>query len=292
MTRSIRLLRGLRELVPAYDGFILDLWGVIHDGVTPYPGAVDCLTRLKAAGKKFVMLSNAPRRAAAISAAMVEMGIPPELAGPVMSSGEATWRQLARRDDPWYAALGTRCLHIGPPRDTGLFDGLDLVLVSAVEDAEFIVNTGPWIDGETVADYEDRLARAAARGLAMICANPDIEVIRGGQRLICAGALAERYRTLGGELRYNGKPDPAIYRDCFEVLGGARRGRLLAIGDSLRTDIAGAAAAGIDAVLVTGGIHADELAIAPGRKLDAARLETVCRRAGHMPIGAVAGLSW
>jgi HAD superfamily hydrolase (TIGR01459 family) len=296
MTTPIRYLTGIADLVSDYDGFVLDLWGVIHDGVSLYPGAADAMSRLAAAGKGFVLLTNAPRRAWAVSEQMAAMGLPEALCRPVMSSGEATWRELCDRAnpsaDPWYAGLGRRCYHIGPERDENLFDGIDIERVEAIDDADIILNTGPWRDDERVEDYEDRLATGARLEIPMICANPDLQVIRGGKRIICAGALARRYEALGGAVRYLGKPHAAIYDYCFEQLGGAGRGRILAIGDSLRTDIAGAAAAGIDSVLVVGGLHAEELGVADGAPPDTGALARLCAREGLSPIAAVPAFVW
>lgn len=292
MTVPIPYLPGIADLVPDYDGFVLDLWGVIHDGVSLYPGVADTMARLAEAGKRFVMLTNAPRRAWAVSEQMRAMGMPEALCGPVVSSGEATWRELRTRSDPWYAGLGGRCYHIGPERDENLFEGLDVERVAEPEDADLILNTGPWRDDERVEDYEDRLAAGATQGLPMLCANPDLQVIRGGKRIICAGALARRYEELGGKVRYLGKPHASIYEYCFEHLGGAPRDRVLAIGDSLRTDIAGAAAAGIDSALVIGGIHADELGAAGGARPDPLGLARLCAAAGLRPIAAVPAFVW
>ena len=289
---TVRLLGGVRELAALYDGFVLDLWGVVHDGITAYPGVVTCLERLAAAGKRTVLLSNAPRRAAGVVAGMTRMGIPRACYGAVCSSGEATWQALLLRDDPWMAALGRRCLHIGPARDKAMTDGLDLLRVACAEDADFILNTGVEWDDETVADYEAVMAAGAGRRLPMVCANPDLEVIRGGRRVVCAGLLAARYEELGGEVRYFGKPHPPIYDTCLRELGIANPSRIVAIGDSLRTDIAGAHGAGLEAVLVTGGIHAEELGIVPGATADAAHLAEACRRAGHVPLAALPALVW
>ncbi len=292
MTTPIPYLPGISDLVSDYDGFVLDLWGVLHDGVSLYPGVADTMSRLAAAGKSFVMLTNAPRRAWAVSEQMAAMGLPEALCRPVMSSGEATWRELLARSDPWYAGLGRRCYHIGPERDENLFDGLDIERVDALQDADIILNTGPWRDGERVADYEDCLSTGARLGVSMICANPDLQVIRGGKRIICAGALARRYEALGGAVRYLGKPHPSIYDFCFEHLGGVERRRILAIGDSLRTDIAGAAAAGIDSALVVGGIHAEELGMKNGAACDAEALARLCAREGLSPVAAVPAFVW
>src|SRR5580704_18551620 len=150
----VHLIAGLSELAPRYDGFILDLWGVIHDGVAPIPGAIDCLRVLIDKGKRIVLLSNAPRRTDDVVRRITALGVPGGLYHHVMSSGEEAWQHLKRRDDPFYAALGRRCLHIGPARDDNMLEGIDLDRVTEIADAEFILNTGPsWGWEETVADY-------------------------------------------------------------------------------------------------------------------------------------------
>ncbi|HEX7968580.1 MAG TPA: TIGR01459 family HAD-type hydrolase [Stellaceae bacterium] len=290
---NLRLLTGLREIAPDYDGLILDLWGVLHDGSKPYPGVIEALTQLKASGKRIAVLSNAPRRAALVAGRMAEIGIPPRLYDHVHSSGEEAWQHLKARDDAFYAALGRACYHLGPARDDNMVEGIDLDRVASVEDAEFILNTGPsWGWEETVADYEALLAAARARDLPMVCANPDLVVIHEGRPAICAGALAQRYEALGGRVRWHGKPFPSVYATCFARLGIADRGRVLAVGDSLRTDIAGANAAGIDSVLVAGGIHGEEFGVAEGELPDRDRLAAGIAASGHHPSAVIAHFRW
>lgn len=284
---QITLLPGLAPLIDRYDGLVLDLWGVIHDGATPYPGVTHTLAHLARAGKKVVMLSNAPRRADAVIEAMTGMGIARALYTDVLSSGELAWRALRARTDPRIARLGRRCLHVGPARDHGILDGLDLERIDGPEPGAFILNTGPWLDGETVADYEDLLGKTARAGMAMICANPDIEVIRAGKRIVCAGALARRYAELGGEVIYFGKPFAHAYAACLEVMGIADKARLLAVGDSLETDIRGAADAGIDAVLVTSGLHAETLGLAFGEAGAPEAVSALCRDSGLWPLAVI-----
>jgi HAD superfamily hydrolase (TIGR01459 family) len=281
----LRSYPGVAALAADYDGFILDLWGVIHDGVNVFPGVVDALNHMDAAGKRFLMLSNAPRRADVIADGMIKMGIPEKFCRAIVSSGEAAWQELKARRDPWYARLGRTCLHFGPDRDLNMFEGLDLARVPKIDDASFIMNTGPWRDEEQVSDYEDLMRAGVARKLPMVCVNPDLEVIRGGTRIICAGALAQRYEELGGDVRYEGKPYKEIYGRCFDMLGMTDKRRVLAIGDSLRTDIAGAEAAGIDSVLVTAtGLHRDETS--------SEAIAAACERAGVRPTGLLARLAW
>jgi HAD superfamily hydrolase (TIGR01459 family) len=289
---SITLLPHLSAVAGDYDGFVLDLWGVVHDGHKPYPDAISCLTALKAAGKRVVLLSNAPRRAEGVVEAMIAMGIPRALYDGVVTSGELTWRAIKTKNDTWHAKLGRRFIHIGPERDHGLWAGLDVEWQAKPEDAEFVLNTGPWRDEEQLSDFENVLQDCARLRLPMICANPDLEVIRGGTRLICAGTLAARYAELGGDVAYHGKPFAAAYDACLGVMALADKSRILAVGDSLITDIKGASAAGIDSALVTSGIHAEELGLAYGEHPDPARLDAACRRLGAMPTLALPAFRW
>jgi HAD superfamily hydrolase (TIGR01459 family) len=280
-------LTGFGPLAARYRGFILDLWGVIHDGVTPYEGAVDCLRRLRALGLPTVLLSNAPRRSHVAQHGMREMGIPDALYTAILTSGEATWRLLHDRTDPFCSGLGGRVFHLGPVRDRNVLEDVGLTRVERPEMADLVVNTGP-DDTRSPADlapYEADLQACRAAGLPMICANPDLEVIRGGVRVICAGLLAQRYEALGGRVRWVGKPEPAIYDTALAMLGIGREG-VLAVGDALRTDIAGAKAAGIDSCWVLGGIHGAELGA------DVALVEAAARREGLAPIAAVPAFVW
>lgn len=292
---SFTIFPGIAPLARRYDGFVLDLWGVVHDGVAAFPWAVETLRKIGEAKKPVVFLSNAPRRVGVLSDAMEKMGISRALYRAVISSGEAVYAELSRRDDPWYRALGRGCLHLGPERDHNMLDGLGLEIVDETR-ATFILNTGPWNDDDRVADYETRLAAWAKRGLKMICANPDLEVLRGGKRIICAGALATRYEELGGDVAYKGKPWPEIYRDALKALGLPDRGRVLAVGDSIGTDLRGAKSAGIDALLVLDGLHGAEWGlggeILPDPNLLGRRAAEACRGAGVSPLGAIHRFVW
>ena len=249
-------MSGFSALAENYDGFIVDLWGVVHDGYAPYPGVLNCLTRLKAAGKRVVFLSNAPRRPAGIVKVLASMGVTPDLYDGVMSSGEAVYLGLRDRTEE-FALLGKRLYHLGPPRDRDVFETLDYEAAARPEVADFVLNTGP---DDDLGPHDPELYRPVLdaclqAGLPMICANPDLEVLKGGERIICAGYLAQLYAADGGKVIQRGKPDVAIYKPTLALLGTSAA-RTLAIGDSLRTDIAGAKAAGIDSCWVLSGIHA------------------------------------
>jgi HAD superfamily hydrolase (TIGR01459 family) len=290
----IPVLDSLAAVSGRYEAFVIDLWGVLHDGVRAYPGAVAALRRLKAQGKRIGILSNAPRRAAVVAAHTARLGVTPDLYDHLLTSGEEAWQHLRARPDPFYAALGRRAYPIlSEARDATLLEGLDLTLTRDVAAADFILAVG--VDGpqERVEDYEAVLAGAAARGLPLVCANPDLEIVRlNGEREICAGMIALAFETRGGTVRYHGKPHRPVYETLLASLGVTDRRCVLAIGDSLRTDIAGAAGAGLDSLLVTGGIHAEELGAAAGTHPDPERLAAVCARAGYRPTLAIPAFLW
>ena len=280
-------LPGFGPLCQQYDGFILDLWGVIHDGVNPYPGAVDCLREIQALGKPVVLLSNAPRRSFVAAKGLRKMGVGDHLYTGIMTSGEAAHLALKSREHEWFARLGRRVFHLGPERDRNVIEGVDVVPVATPADADFVLNTGPDdLGGLTeLSDYEGLLQECLAAGLPMICAYPDLEVLRGGIRLICAGALTQRYEAIGGQAFWLGKPDPAIYQPVLQMLN-VPGGRVLAVGDALRTDIAGATAAGLESCWVLGGIHAAELGD------DQTRIEAAARAAGLAPVATLPSFVW
>lgn len=286
------VLPGLSALADRYDAFIVDLWGVMHDGITAFPPAVAALEAMKAAGKRSVILSNAPRRIDVITARNAELGIPPDLPDALMSSGEDAWQHLKNRPDAWYQALGRRCYHLGPARDLGMRDGLDFDFVEALDEADFIMNTGNLDAKDTVETYRAFLDRALALNLPMICTNPDLEVVRGGRREICAGALALDYEQHGGSVRWHGKPHPEVYRSCFALLPGVASERIAAIGDSLRTDVAGAAAAGIDSIFIAAGIHGAELGVEDNGEIDPERFDAFVRKAQTLPTAVLPDMRW
>ncbi len=283
----MRHLGGLAALAGSHDGFIVDLWGVVHDGVAPYDGAVDCLRWLRAAGKRVVLLSNAPRRADPVRAGLRGMGVEDALYDDLLTSGEATRTALLERRDPWFAALGRTVLHLGPEQDRNVLDGLDLQRVSVPEEAAFILNTGPNEEGDetALAPYLPLLRRGAALKLPMLCANPDLEIVRGGVRILCAGMLARFYEQYGGTVRAIGKPHAEVYEAVLAMLA-MPQARVLAVGDALATDIAGAAAAGIASCWVLGGIHAEMIGD------DHALAEAQAAGAGLAPLATVPSFRW
>lgn len=289
---DVRIIDGVGRLAGAYDGFILDLWGVLYDGGTVFPAALDAMARLRGRGARLVILSNGPRRATAVAARIAAAGIPADSYDGVMSSGEEVWQLL--RDpagDEWYGALGRRCFLLGPDSDRPMLEGLDVEEVASAEEADFILDLGPLDPAHTIADYEAMLAAAAARGVPMVCANPDLVVHRLGRVEICAGTMAARYEEVGGFVRWHGKPHPSVYRSSLALMPGIDRDRILAVGDSFRTDILGANRAGLDTLLVTHGIHRDDLCRADGTP-DTSRITYEAELAGAVPDFACGAFVW
>jgi len=279
-------------LAERYSGFILDLWGVIHDGINAFPHAVETLRRLRAAGKRTLLLSNVPRPNDAAQTMMRRMGIEDSLYTGILTSGEAVRRALRNPPDLWWAELGPRVFHLGPDRDRPVLEGLPLVLAPHPAEADFVLNTGPddHRNPSNIEEFEPVLVDCARHRLKMICANPDLEVIRGGGRVLCAGALAVRYQELGGDVRSLGKPDPAIYQPVLEQLG-LPPAEVLAVGDSLRTDIAGAVGVDLAACWVLDGIHGAAVKDAAGL-FDTTAAEAVADEAGVRPVATVPRFAW
>lgn len=275
-------MSGFETLAQNYDGFIIDLWGVVHDGCAPHAGVLDCLTKLRKANKRVVFLSNAPRRAAGVVEFLAAMGVTPDLYDGVMTSGEAVYLGLKNRTDE-FATLGKRLYHLGPPRDNDVYDTLNYEVVANPAHADFVLNTGPddSLGPHDASLYQPTLSACLQAKLPMVCANPDLEVMKGAERIICAGYLAQLYRDGGGKVIELGKPDPAIYGPTLAMLG-TQPARTIAVGDALRTDIAGAKAAGLDSCWVLSGIHA----------LHASEAPSEAAAAGLSPVAILHGLAW
>lgn len=258
----------LSAVAPRYRALLCDAWGVIHDGVTLFPGAADAMRRFRAECGPVIILTNAPRPSSAIPAQLDRLGLPRDAYDAVVTSGDAARAEIAAR-------LPAAAYRIGPAKDDGLFEGLG-ARFAPLNEASFIVCSGLNDEiGESPDDYRGLLSEAAARALPMVCANPDVVVRWGGRLIWCAGALAQLYESLGGPVIYVGKPHQPIYRLALAAAGAGIEAReILAVGDGLHTDIAGAAALGCDAVYIAGpgGVHdgAD-----PGEALSKAGLRAV-----------------
>jgi len=239
-------MSALDALDPRYRTIFCDVWGVVHDGVTLYPGVVDRLRQWRGEERRIILLTNAPRPAASVAAQLGRLGLPSDCWDHIATSGEAGIAALA--------ALGRPVGFIGTAADA-----TDLTEhgVALAEDEDFTDLACAGIDEvrREVGDYRAELEQMAKRGVTMHCLNPDQMVVRGGLAEPCAGAIAELYQALGGTVAYYGKPHPAIYDHAMHLAGDPPRDSVLMIGDALETDILGAALYGLDAVFVTGGIH-------------------------------------
>jgi HAD superfamily hydrolase (TIGR01459 family) len=275
-------------LAPNYDALLCDVWGVVHNGLTAYPKACDALMRMRAGGGAVVLITNSPRPSDGVTRQLARMHVPAEAFDAIVSSGDVTRAVITER-------RGQTFYHLGPERDHSIFTGFERQL-APLESADYVVCTGLEDDEvETPDDYRGRLETMLARKLFMVCGNPDVVVERGRRLVYCAGAIADLYRTMGGAVLYAGKP----YRPIYELaLAKAREAagreiplnKVLAIGDSVRTDLKGAHTLGVDFLFMTSGIHAEELG---GREEpDAAALSSVFAAAGEMPKAVMHELVW
>jgi HAD superfamily hydrolase (TIGR01459 family) len=253
---ALRFAEKLRDLVTETDVVLSDIWGVVHNGLVAFPEACEALHSFRQKGGTVILITNAPRPADSVQRQLRKLGVADATYDAIVSSGDLTRHFVA--DHP-----GRKMFWLGPERDNSIYRGLDPAL-APLEQADYIVCTGLFDDEtETAEDYRAMMTQAHQRQLPLICANPDIVVERGDRLIYCAGAIAELYRELGGEVVFYGKPHRPIYERAME-LAAEHHGtampldRVLAIGDSVRTDLAGAHGFGIDCLFVTRGIHAED----------------------------------
>jgi len=282
------LIPHFSTLVPDYDALLCDVWGVVHNGIAAFPHACDALMRARARGAIVILITNAPRQSEVVARQLDKLHVPVETYDGIVSSGDVTRAVIEARP-------GQSVCHIGPERDRSIFTGVD-VRLAPLERADYVVCSGLDNDDmETPQDYRARLETMLARKLFMVCANPDVVVERGDRLVYCAGAIADLYATMGGEVLYAGKPYRPIY-DLALAKAQAAAGRkvaasrVLAIGDSVRTDLKGARTIGVDFLFVTSGIHAEELG---GRERpDSKALNAAFAAAGDRPKAVMRELVW
>jgi HAD superfamily hydrolase (TIGR01459 family) len=273
-------ISGLGQIADDYDALLVDIWGVIHNGEYAFPDAVEALERFREERGPVVLISNSPRPSIAIPAQFDEVGVPHSIYDAIVTSGDATIDELARR------APGP-AFKLGPARDDRLYDDLALNFTD-LEQAKFIACTGLFDDdNETPDDYADLLEEALELKLPLVCANPDIQVKKGDKTIYCGGALAQKYENMGGEVVYAGKPHDAIYRLSrswlAEIAGyDVDRSRVLAIGDNVHTDLLGAQNQNYPSLFVSSGIHGG----------NAAPLKILLEKHGIMVKYMLSSLTW
>ena len=246
----------LSEITDTYSLILCDIWGVVHNGNNIYPEAVNTLLAYLEAGGNICLITNAPRRSEAIKDYLFNMGVAPDICNTIVSSGDCSYA--------WLSSIVDRPLfHIGPEKDNSLFVGLDLKKVNEFECLECIC-TGFFNEYiESISDYQKILETLLERGIVIHCANPDLYVNKGSVRLPCAGLIAQSYSQMGGKVVYFGKPHHYIYDLALETANQSMRktvskDSILAIGDGLNTDIAGASNFGIDSFFIINGVHEAE----------------------------------
>ncbi|WP_448029691.1 TIGR01459 family HAD-type hydrolase [Bradyrhizobium liaoningense] len=282
---TLHFAEGLRELVGGVDVVLSDIWGVVHNGLESFPEACEALHTYRSRGGTVILITNAPRPADSVQRQLRKLGVPDETYDAIVSSGDLTRLYVAEHP-------GRKMFWLGPERDNSIYRGLDTV-TAPLEEADYIVCTGLYDDEtETAEDYRGMMLKARERKLTLVCANPDIVVERGDRLIYCAGAIAELYSELGGEVIFYGKPHRPIYERAM-ALAGERQGyqidrkKVLAIGDSVRTDLTGAREFGIDCLFVTRGIHAEEF-----EGLDQLDPTSVMELFGHPPKALMRELKW
>ncbi|EFJ22775.1 hypothetical protein SELMODRAFT_104227 [Selaginella moellendorffii] len=300
---SYRMLGGLQELAgtPTYKAWLLDQFGVLHDGRKPYPGAIATLECLASTGAKLLLLSNSSRRSEVTKNKMSELGFDPGLFAGIITSGELTHDHLLMRRDPWFARLGKRCLHMTwSARGAISLEELDLEVVEKPELADFILVHGTEALGTshgspkpaTLEQLREFLEVGMKYNLPMIVANPDVVTVEARELRAMPGMLGLEYEKLGGDVRWMGKPDPVIYR-AAQTIANVAPSCCIAVGDSLAHDIKGAQAAGIQSVFVAAGIHAGELQIENiGDKPSPDALKSVLHNHGSDPSYVIPMFSW
>jgi len=275
-------------LAPNYDAILSDVWGVIHNGVESFPAASEALTRFRETGGTVCLISNAPRPGAQVTRLLDHLHVPHSAYDAIVTSGDVTRDCVAKR-------AGEPVFHIGPERDLTIFTGLDAPF-GPLETARYVICSGLYDDEvETPDDYRELIGKIRARNLFMVCANPDVVVERGDRLVYCAGAIADLYAEQGGEVFYAGKPYRPLYDLALAEVTRVRGkpvplDRVLAIGDSVRTDLKGAHDLGADCLFVTAGIHAEELGHRDDP--DPAALRTMFAAAGQMPKAVTRRLVW
>jgi HAD superfamily hydrolase (TIGR01459 family) len=287
-----RFVDGIGAFADRYEGFLLDQWGVIHDGRKALPEAVAALAELKRRNKRLAVLSNSGRRAALNRRRLADMGLDVAMLDAVVTSGEAAWNLLRQRSQPGFRDLGRRCVLFTIGGDRAVLDDLGIEVAEEPEDADFLFNTGLEIPPRTLDDYRAVLERAAERRLPMLCSNPDRVAPSHGRLITAPGTVAAMYEQMGGTVLYVGKPHAPIYGACLDALDGLEPSELVAVGDSVEHDVRGANGVGIDCCFVTGGIHAQHFppGISPaGRE---GRLADLCQRFGARPQWVVPRLVW
>jgi HAD superfamily hydrolase (TIGR01459 family) len=287
-----QLLNGFGPLADRYEAFILDQWGVLHDGLRPYPGVLETLERLHGSGRKIVLLSNSGRRAEFSGQRLAEIGFDLSMFDAVVTSGETGWLGFRDRREAPFTEFGRRCVLVTRDGDLTVAQGVGLELVADVADAEFIFLSGVEPPPVTAEDYHPLLDRALARDLPILCTNPDLVAVSGSELALAPGTLAARYAAAGGRVAYVGKPHAPVYRACRAALPGIAAGAIVCVGDSIAHDIKGANDAGLASAFVTDGIHAAEFPADAEATARLAAVEELAQRRGGWPDWVIPSLRW
>jgi len=290
--RTTEEIAGLHAILDRFDDVLLDQWGALHEGRAIFPAARDCVARLRAAGKRVLILSNSGKRAVDNERRLTELGLPRAEYDLLLTSGEATWQGLRDRTDPTFAQFGRTCILITRGGDTGIVDELDLKIVGDPAVADFVLLAGLDDDLGAADNWRPLFTEATRRNLPMLCANPDLKMFGPKGLTPAPGTLARFYESTGGRVVYVGKPHAPIFDSALRALGRATRQRVLVIGDSLDHDIFGGRSAGLLTVLISAGVHGAELAALAGSAGTLASVRALAGGNDRMPDWVVPHLVW
>lgn len=277
---SFKIIKGLSDILENYDGYIVDIWGVVHDGETLYPDVLRSLEVLRNQKKKVVFLSNAPRKSESVKERLSKLKVTPDLYTSLVTSGDDAFEALT---ETYIPNFGQKAFFLGEERDRPMLSAKGLKEVTSVEEADFILGIHIYNPEDCLETYKSLLEKGIEKKIPFICVNPDLIVHLQGKEIICAGTLADWYKACGGDVFYHGKPHAAVYQRALNILECDYKSRVLCIGDSLRTDVRGAVVQGLDVAFILGGIHKFEVLGTPERGPLENNLESLFQKHGISP---------
>lgn len=283
----MKFIKGIFEIAENYDYYIIDLWGVLHDGHEAYKGAKLALEKLKNSNKKIILLSNAPRRSYKAKETLERLDFDENLYDLLLTSGEITYNYVKQNK----GKLGNKYFYVGPDKDLHLLDGLNLTHVKIAAEANFAVATGFEGFGSKFEEKKHQLDECLNAKLHLLVANPDKLVVKKtGEEQICAGLMGAYYIEHGGKVTYFGKPHKNAYEECLSFFKVQDLSKILCVGDSLHTDIAGANMLGVASLFVTGGIHKKDLY--ENGKVNESKLKTLIEKENQTPKYLIDEFRW
>jgi HAD superfamily hydrolase (TIGR01459 family) len=286
-----RVIKGISDLANRYDAFLIDQWGVLHNGQAPYPGVMQCLKRLVWAGKQVIIISNSGKRSEPNEARMKTLGFPRNSYTHLVTSGEIAWQMLATGKGLIGEFNKTPCLHLTSDQSEAFTQGLNVPFVDSIEQAGWIL-LGGIDDARPPSFFQTMIAEGVARKLPLVCTNPDLTRITPNGLQPSVGAIAQAYQARGGHVYFVGKPYPEIYKHCRFMVSDLPASGILGIGDSIHHDIVGGQSVGINTLLILQGVHADHFTDTNDSLEINRRIRKISGPHGAHPNWAVPSFQW